>query len=151
MPSSGESFPALDNLESLHFANSLNSCYPEFLIQAAEKTKSGKLFKCQLFQEPFTHPQFSRLYETEFFKNVEDLELTCTRINDSDSPGFISMFSNLRNVAIVFDTNITGAFIKALIGAEGSKIEWISVEHCKGVAEDTVQWAKAHGVTMYWC
>ncbi len=144
-----ESFPALDKLESLYFGVEEAFSYPDFLLQAAEKTKSGRLIQCTLSEAVDDMlPQFPRLLETEWLNSVESLTLGFSQINDSNSLRFVSALPNLKKLHIHHTDGITGTFVKALISAPASKIKRVRIVNCGGVKQDIVGWAKAHGVVM---
>ncbi|KAJ9605749.1 hypothetical protein H2200_009598 [Cladophialophora chaetospira] len=146
--SAAGSFPALDSLERLCFAS---DTYPEFLLQAAAKTKTAKLRKVLLQEDSLEgESRLAELLETDWFKGVEVLEAWDCMFDDSHSQLFVSALPNIKELTIRESYEFTDAFIKSLIQAPGTKLKNISIRSCGRVPEKIVSWARGRGVKVTW-
>ena len=72
-------------------------------------------------------PSFGQLLETEWFQTVESLSLRFSQFGDSESQRFISAFPSLTELTVVYNPNISNAFILDLITSPNIKLRKIDL------------------------
>ena len=149
---SSTSFPALENLESLHmFSNHARpqewSSYSPFIRQAASKTAPGRLLSLGLYQDLERSNDLLSLLTFRWFKGLTSLQLRGPAIKDEHSRLFIANCPDLETFSL-YDAQITGVFVSDLIKAPTSRLRKITLRECLKVSQDIVPWAKERGVEI---
>ena len=140
------SFPPLENLHTLHF--SVDGPYPQFILQAALATKPGKLESFSFLETYEMGPEFVRLIETSWVRDVKVLGLFGPGILDTHSQLFIRCFPALRTLCIDDCDTITSSIVSAMIEAPNSQLEEIHLQGCDQVSRDIIPWAKERSVEV---
>ena len=140
------SYPPLENLKTL-FCH-VETPLPDFLLQAAEKTKPGQLENCEFLENFGMGTRFLRLLESGWLKEIKYLWMDGSNINDAHSQLLIDNCPNLRHLNIDCGGGITGCFVLDLIKSPACKLETVHISCERNDFREVGRWAKPQGVEV---
>ena len=82
-----------------------------------------------------------------YLANIVELKMIALPVDDDIADLLAHQLPNLRYLDLGI-TKITGVGVKALALKTGSKLERLSINHCRSISIDAVEWARAQGINV---